>query len=182
MASSPDVAASPPAAQLSLFSLPVSNYSMRNRFVIARKGIPVEILSPAAFGGMKSDKFLAINPLGKVPALVIRDAPAGGPTCIFESNCISEYLIERFGDTGPTFVPETAERRALGSMVANVLDNYVSTLHPFMYKAMDAGVDRAAKIHEMCKGFDVIESILDADGPYVAGSSLSIGDAALFGK
>jgi glutathione S-transferase len=167
---------------LTLFSLPTSNYAMRNRFVIARKGIPIEIVSLSSLADTKSSQFLAISPHGKVPALVIDDETASGPTCIVESNSINTYLIDRFESTGPNFLPETAERRALASMVTHVLDNYVSPFHSYMYKPMDAVVDRGVKVAEKCKGFDILDSILDADGPYVAGSSLSIGDAALFGK
>jgi glutathione S-transferase len=172
-------------APLTLFSLGLSNYAMRNRYIAARKGISstvLEVASPADLGGMKCDAYLALNPLGKVPALVINDAGEGGPMCIIESNVISAYLIERFETTEPSFLPDTPERRAMGAMVAAICDTYIGPLHPYMYKPVDEGVNRAAKVAEMWTGFDAIESIIDAEGPFVAGASRSIGDAALFGR
>jgi glutathione S-transferase len=179
--SNPNLASS----ALTLVSAPVSGYAMRVRYIVAKKGLGPDVIQtrpPADFGGLKSEQYLAVNPLGKMPALFIRDPPVGSPGVLFESRVIADYLIDRFSDVGPSFIANTPERRAVGNLVATICDNYIAALQPYMYKPYDSGVDRAAKIREMSSAFDAIETILDSTGPYVAGSEVSVGDAALLGK
>jgi hypothetical protein len=82
----------------------------------------------------------------------------------------------------PSFSANTPERRAVGNLVATICDNYIAASQPYMYKSFGFDVDRTAKIREMSSAFDAIEVVLDVTGPYVAGSEVSLGDAALLGK
>ena len=45
------------------------------RFVIYKKGLKekVDVVSPKVYGGMKSDEYMALNPQGLVPMLVLPD-------------------------------------------------------------------------------------------------------------
>jgi glutathione S-transferase len=175
----------PESSAMTLVSVPVSGYAMRVRFIVAKKSLGPEVIqvkAPAEFGGLKSEQFLAVNPLGKMPALFIHDPPAVMPKVIFESRVIADYIIDRFANVKPPFVASSPERRAVGSLVAAICDNYIAHLQPYMYKPFDADVDRGAKIQEMGTAFDAIEKILDSNGPYVSGSDISVGDAALLGK
>lgn len=174
-------------ASLSLFSIPVSNYSMRARYIAARKGLSEDdftVKAPADIGGLKSDQYMALNPLGKMPLLEIERSSAGIPSPpLFESRVICEYLIDRFRNTEPSFIPSASpESRAVSNLVATIMDTYIGPLHPAMYKSQPENADRAAQVEQMLKYFDVIESVIDADGPYVAGADISYGDVALFGK
>ena len=47
------------------------------RIIIYKKGLEdvISIKTPAAFGGLKSPEYLALNPQGKMPTLIF---PAGG--------------------------------------------------------------------------------------------------------
>lgn len=69
-------------AKPTLFDVPVSNHGARVRHVLYHKGLEAdfEIASPASVGGLASDAYKAMSPLGKMPLLVLPDSEP-----IFES-------------------------------------------------------------------------------------------------
>lgn len=172
----------PPQTKIALYGSPVSNYTARCRFLIRRKDISdtlVSIRSPKDFGGIKTESYLKLNPLGKIPLLVV-SKPGHEDHAIFESSIICEYLAEEFDNKLPSFCPATAEARAKARLIANLLDLYVGPHHPFMYKNLEG--DRANEVQKMHIGFDAIEHVLDAKGPYAAGETLSLADCCLWGN
>jgi glutathione S-transferase len=69
---------------------------------LAELGIPYELhLIDFKTNQQKSPEYLAINPNGKIPALVDRSAEHGVPIVIFESGAILLYLAERSGKLLP---------------------------------------------------------------------------------
>ena len=65
-------------------------------------GLPYELhLLDLGRGDQKSEKYLAINPNGKIPAIVDREGFGQGPVSVFESGAILIYLAERSGKLLP---------------------------------------------------------------------------------
>lgn len=186
----PPSGAPPPTPDVTLYSVPVSNYAARVRFVAYAKGLvaagTVAIDRPAALGGLSSAPYRALHPFAKMPAAVVRAGGTGSDDdlALYESAVLVEYLADAYADVGPSFVPPTPASRARARLIVAALDEYVGPHHPAMYKALD-GIDaagRAAAVGRLGAGLDAVEAALDAAGPYAAGGCLSVADAALLGN
>jgi len=62
-----------------------------------------------AKGADQSPEFLAINPVGKMPAIVDHDGPRGHPLKVFETMAIALYLAEKSGN----LLPKDAGKRTI---------------------------------------------------------------------
>ena len=79
---------------MKLYSHPLQPNAIRVLMFIDEKGIPIPVIDLDTLGGEhKSPKYLAKNPLGQVPALVLDD----GMT-LSESLVICRYLDEAYGE------------------------------------------------------------------------------------
>jgi GST-like protein len=72
------------------------------RIMLEETGLDYE-LHPVNLGEgeQKKPEYLAINPNGKIPAIVDRDGPGGDALTIFESGAILLYLAEKSGKLLP---------------------------------------------------------------------------------
>uniref|UniRef100_A0A7S3AAF6 Glutathione transferase n=2 Tax=Rhodosorus marinus TaxID=101924 RepID=A0A7S3AAF6_9RHOD len=152
--------------------LPVSNYSARCRYIILKKGLNIKIEEPT--NGMKSPEHLAISPFGQVPCFQMENGDS-----MIESLAIMDYLIDRYSDVEPRFLPATPELRARARMICQVHDFHCGINQGAMYRAMNSPADREAGLEKIRKGLDVIELYCEAS-PFMVGDDLSIADVTVF--
>eukprot|EP00667_Euglena_gracilis_P019457 EG_transcript_20863 len=163
------------ASPATLYDTPVSNHGARVRLVIYWKGLEdrVVIKSPAEAGGLKSPEYLAINPQGKMPSLVLPDGSA-----LPESEVISQFLLDSFPEVGPRLLGATPLERAEVALLTRYHDLYLAPVQGAMYRAMGAE-ERRAGLQQIHQQLRVIEGRARA-APYLAGSEPTAADAALF--
>jgi len=78
--------------------------------LLAELGWPFDLhLVNLGQGDQRKAKFLAINPNGKIPALVDTEAECGEIVVVFESGAILEYLADKAGRFLPKDQPGRAE-------------------------------------------------------------------------
>lgn len=130
-------------------------------------------------GEQNTPTFRAINPNGKIPALVDSEGPEGSPVTIFESGAILVYLAEKSGK----LMPRDTQGRfrvlqwlmfqmsAVGPMLGQLFHfrNAADQL-PYAISRFETEVKRL---------YGVVEQGLASGGPYLAGD-YSIADIACF--
>ena len=125
-------------------------------------------------GGIKSDSYLALNPMGKMPLLV------DGDMSIPESSVICEYLDETL--PGPALMPTDVAGQARVRLLCRIADLYVfppalSLLR--LPKDGDAETIETARINTVAS-LNHIEHFLPDTG-FAYGASLTLADTTLHG-
>jgi GST-like protein len=138
--------------------------------------VPVDILA----GEQKQPEFLAVNPNGRIPAIIDHDAP-DGPLPVFESGAILIYLAERTG----RFLAASGRARydALGWLMWQMggLGPMAGQAHHFRRYA-PAGNEYATDrfVNESARLYSVMDSRLE-DNEWLAGADYTIADIASWG-
>ena len=164
-------------AKQTLYDLPVSNNGARCRIIIYKKNLSpsqVAIVSPMTLGGLKSPNYLAVNPQGKMPALVCSETGMD----IAESDTICRYLMSSYPQ-GPSFQPDNPK----SNLISRLHDMYLTTIQNCMYKAGPFGSfgTREDALREYQRQLQVIDDLVDPnDGMYLCGREVSLADATLF--
>ena len=140
------------------------------RWMLEEIGHPYETVVLDYASGMKSPDYLAINPMGKVPAI------RHGDTVVTEGAAICAYLADMFPDAGLA-PPSGNERRgpyyrwlffAAGPVEAAVTAKSLGLLAPADKRSM--------------AGYGSFEDTIDAlesavrDGPYICGDQFTAAD------
>jgi len=178
-----------------LFDTPVSNHGARVRMIIRSKGIEeyVDIKQPSDVGGLKSPAYLKLNPQGKMPLLLCE--PNHYP--IPESDCIARYLLEKYRDFGPSFIPSQLMQQSLCNQICRFVDLYISPVQGSMYKAAGTpfsiyGTNRSEGLEELKRQLHVLEHLLttfeqyhppqlsSVNGRYLCGDEISLADVTLY--
>ncbi len=143
---------------------------------LAYETIPVD----TSKGDQHLSPFRAINPNGKVPAIVDTDGPGGAEVRVFDSTAILLYLAEKTGK----FLGAPADRPELLSwllFIASGLGPFSGQAVHFQYAAPD-GQDYAANRYrrEAERHYQVLNDHL-AGRPFIVGDSYTIADMSAWG-
>ena len=157
---------------MKLYSIPLSNFASKCRIAAYEKGLAVELTEPP--GGMGSDEYKQINPLGKVPALDT------GSQIIAESELINEYFEDRFPEK--PLLPKDPEARAKVRSFTRLHDLYLDPpLRACFPKLFGQDLEQSfidEKMVEIQGRLDHLESQL-SDAGWAAGPDFTLADAAL---
>eukprot|EP00468_Gymnochlora_sp_CCMP2014_P008563 CAMPEP_0167747882 /NCGR_PEP_ID=MMETSP0110_2-20121227/4530_1 /TAXON_ID=629695 /ORGANISM="Gymnochlora sp., Strain CCMP2014" /LENGTH=276 /DNA_ID=CAMNT_0007632837 /DNA_START=68 /DNA_END=898 /DNA_ORIENTATION=+ len=172
--------------EMVMYDVPVANHGARVRMMIYAKGIEdqVKFESPKALGGLKSEEYLKLNPMGKMPILTLGDG-----TAIPESTAILRYLESEFPN--PTLTPQTAIGRARSDYFGQIVDAYMSPIQGCMYRGPMEASTRAEQLKQIKFSLDAMEHLLSspaapgadtpsASGPFCAGEFISLGDVIAY--
>ncbi len=164
---------------MKLYQTYASPFPTRVRLLLYAKGVEVEIVEPPGFHSSTEAKgdYLSINPLGRVPTLVLDDGRA-----LPESEVICEYLEDAFPEPG--LRPVDPWGRARVRLLSRICDFYlVMAMVPLFdaagrpRKTWDAGhIAAAFAAVETALGY--LESYIGEEG-YAAGAALSSADGAI---
>lgn len=160
---------------MQLYSRNISPYSARVRISLRAKRIAYQTIDDP---DVNATAFVALNPLRRVPVLVLDDGRA-----ITESETIVEYLEEAF--PAPSLLPSAAAERAQVRMVARVAELYVFPAVLSIFGGLAAAPANAEAIDALFKPLDnalaqLSSFMIDSrDSWHAFGDQLTIADGAL---
>lgn len=159
---------------MKLYGVPRSPFAARVQAAIRLKGLDIPMVPPPE-AGLKSPQFLALNPMGRIPVLVLDDGQA-----LPESEIIVDYLEQRF--PAPPLLPAEPLARARARLAARVAELYVMgpILGLFGCLAPDRrGSDEAGRLFgQLEAGLSHLEACA-RPAAYAAGGQPTLADCAL---
>ena len=154
---------------MKLYGIKLSPFVMRPVLVARAKGHELE---PEAFeGGIKSEAYLALSPLGKMPLLV------DGDFALPESQVIADYLNATL--SGPSLVPADPKTAARMRLIVRLTDIYIVPHVGGVFNARDKPEGLAPAIAAIGEALGHIEHFRVGDDAFVVGDSFTIADAVL---
>jgi glutathione S-transferase len=158
---------------MQLYGAAASPYVMRVVMFARLKGVPFD-WPPVPGDNPRSAEYHALNPLGKVPGLVVDG------TMIPESEIICEYL-ERAHPEPPGLPADTAGRTT-SRLVARITDLYISPRFQPLLPHLDPAARDDAQVDEiraaLAKAFRALAFYM-GPGPFCASAVPTLGDCAL---
>jgi maleylpyruvate isomerase len=159
---------------MKLFSLALSPFAARVRVAVHAKNLPVEIVTPPS-DWRTSPEFKKLNPLVRVPVLVLDDG-----TALAESGVIVEYLEDAYPET--SLRPRSPKDLARVRFITQVAEQYVMPSIMPLFGLFDAKTRDEAAIATQLTKLDAALKQLDgllAPGAYANGDRLTTADAWL---
>ena len=156
---------------MKLYTVPLSNFGNKSVIVAYEKNLDLEIVPPP--GELASAAFLAINPLGKIPALEVDGA------VIPESEVINEYLEDRFPN--PPLLPKDPAARARVRVLTRHHDLYLDPPMRALFFQMDPKTRNAEVVTQSLAGVEKALDYLESrvGSPWAAGDAFTLADCAL---
>jgi len=166
-----------------LYGYDVSSASYRVRIALALKGIKVTaVRKDLRAGEQRLDDFLAINPQGFVPTLVLNDGAV-----LTQSVAIIEYLDEIHPD--PPLLPQAPLARARVRALTQAITcdiHPLNNLRVLKYLQNELNIDKETRDtwyrHWVRTGFEALERWLERDsatGRFCHGDAPTIADVCL---
>lgn len=158
---------------MKLYGYLASPYVARTLLTSRWKGCEVE-LTPPPGGSIKSPEYLAVNPLGKMPAL------EDGGRCLAESTVICEYLDET--RSGRRLMPEDAMDRAHARLLVRLVDTYVTPTAGALARNANPATRNDQEVNDSLaairKALGDLEKFM-REGPWAGGARPGFADAVM---
>jgi glutathione S-transferase len=162
-----------------LYQTYASPFPTRVRLLIYAKGLDVQLIEPPGFHASTQSKgdYLRLNPIGRVPTLVLDDGRA-----LPESEVICEYLEDAYPE--PSLRPADSWDRARMRLLSRICDFYVVMAMVPLFDL--AGRSRRhwtlevveAAVGKVAEALGYLEGYIGEDG-YAVGRALSQADGAV---
>jgi glutathione S-transferase len=162
-----------------LFYYP-GNASLAPHFVLEEIGAPFELrLVDRKTEGQKDPRYLRVNPMGRIPALV------DGDLVLFESAAICLHLADRHPEAGLAPALGTTQRAHLYKwlmfLTNTIQPDFMAFHYPDKHTTDGAGVAgvKVAAERRLDAAYAVLNEALGAGGPYLLGQTFSVADLFL---
>ena len=159
---------------MKLFSLALSPFAARVRVAVHAKNLPIEIVAPPS-DWRTSPEFKKLNPLVRVPVLVLDDG-----TALAESGVIVEYLEDTYPET--SLRPRSSKDLARVRFITQVGEHYVMPSIMPLFGLFDTKArDEVAITAQLAKLDAALKQLNDLlpPGTYANGDRLTTADAWL---
>ena len=154
---------------MKLYGSALSPYVMRVLLVAWAKG--TDLIAEPFDGGAKSDAFLAMNPMGKIPVLI------DGDLALPESKVIADYLDAVL--PGPALVPSDPRDAARVRLIERIVDVYAVPELGNLFRGRESPASAAAAGAALAAIVGNIEHFRTDADVWLAGDSFTVADAAL---
>lgn len=168
--------------RIQLYSLTTPN-GVKASIMLEETGLPYEPhLVRFDTGDQRSPEFLALNPYGKIPAILDPDGPGGKPLPLFESAAILLYLAEK---TGRFLPPDPARRyEAIQWLIFDVagvgpMFGQVGYFHKFEGREYEDKRPRDHYVEQVRRLLRVLDGRLDGH-EWIMGDEYTVADIAAF--
>jgi glutathione S-transferase len=157
---------------MKLYAVARSPFGARVQAAAALKGIPLEMAPPPG-GGLKSTEYLNLNPMGRLPTLVLPDGRS-----LPESEVIVEYLEQVY--PRPALLPAEPWARARTRLISRVAELYVMTPLFGLFRRLGTPQDPIVDglFAEVQTGLGHVEALLGDQG-FAWGDEPTLADCAL---
>lgn len=158
---------------ITLHGFAYSNYYNIVKHTLLHKGLPFE--EDLQFGD--SEAYLAISPMGKIPAITTEDGEH-----LSETSVCCDYLEDAYPDQNP-LLPSDAIGRAKVHQVVRMSELYLELpcrrLIPFALTNADAPDTLAQEVRDVVTRGITAMNLLGQFKPYVLGAELTLADIYL---